>query len=72
MIAARAVVFTIGTDVIFETVTWYTLILALLASYVSKSHRPIAAPGASAPATPGISRPMAAPPRPPEGRSPAA
>ena len=71
-IAARAVVFTIGTDVIFETVTWYTLILALLASYVSKSHRPIAAPGASAPATPGISRPMAAPPRPPEERSPAA
>jgi hypothetical protein len=38
-IAARAVVFTIGTDVMFEPVTWYTLLLALAADYASKDRR---------------------------------
>jgi hypothetical protein len=39
-VAARAVVYTIGTDVIFEPVTWYMLVLALMASFAAKRHTP--------------------------------
>ena len=70
-IAARAVVFTNGTDVIFETVTWYTLVLALIASYVSRPHTP--APVAPVPLSAPRGSPAMAPrPGPVGERSPTA
>lgn len=38
-VAARAVVFTIGTDVIFEPVTWYTLFLIVVADALTYDRR---------------------------------
>jgi hypothetical protein len=38
--AARAVVFSIGTDYIFETITWYTIVLALIADRLTRINGP--------------------------------
>ena len=55
-IAVRAVIFSIGTDVIFEPVTWYLLILALAADFIvqrktiaTSLHVPVVQPRSRAP-----------------------
>jgi hypothetical protein len=63
-IAARAVVFTIGTDVMFETVTWYTIILALVAGLACRRYVPAPRPAVPITSSRQILSPASRPPTP--------
>jgi len=61
-IAARVVVFSSSTDVMFEATTWYTLVLAFVADYITKFHGParsraLLTPAERIPAPAALARP---------------